>query len=88
VDQVDGAHIAVYPSDGNMMAIDMIDTGVTPREMADYLIERKIFAREGSYTSKKFGHRYLRVSFSIPTTQVEYFAKCFLEGMGALKGSK
>ncbi len=45
VDQVDGAFIAVYPSDGNMMAIDMIDTGVTPREIADYLLERKIFAR-------------------------------------------
>ncbi len=88
VDQVEGAFIAVYPSDGNMMAIDMIDTGVTPREMADYLIERKIFAREGSYTSKQFGHRYLRVSFSIPTTQVEYFAECFLEGMEALKTSK
>ena len=88
VDQVDGAHIAVYPSDGNMMAIDMIDTGVTPREMADYLIERKIFAREGSYTSKHFGHRYLRVSFSIPPTQVEFFAECFLEGMEALKVSK
>ena len=88
VDQVDGAFIAVYPSDGNMMAIDMIDTGVTPREMADYLIERKIFAREGSYTSKEFGHRYLRVSFSIPTIQVEYFAECFLEGMEALKTSK
>ena len=88
VDQVDGAHIAVYPSDGNMMAIDMIDTGVTPREMADYLIERKIFAREGSYTSKEFGHRYLRVSFSIPTTQVEYFTECFLEGIEALKASK
>ncbi len=88
VDQVEGAFIAVYPSDGNMMAIDMVDTGVTPREMADYLIERKIFAREGSYTSKKFGHRYLRVSFSIPSQQVEYFAKCFLEGMETLKTSK
>ncbi len=88
VDQVDGAFLAVYPSDGNMMAIDMIDTGVTPREMADYLFERKIFAREGSYTSKEFGHRYLRVSFSIPTQQVEYFAECFLEGMEALKASK
>jgi histidinol-phosphate/aromatic aminotransferase/cobyric acid decarboxylase-like protein len=46
VDQVEGAHIAVYPSDGNMMAIDMIDTGVKPKEMADYLLERKIFTRE------------------------------------------
>lgn len=88
VDQVDGAKIVVYPSDGNMMAIDMVDTGITPRHMADYLIERKIFAREGSYTSKLFGHRYLRVSFSIPVEQVEFFAECFLEGIEALKTSK
>jgi len=88
VDEVEGAHIAVYPSDGNMMAIDMVETGVTPRQMADCLIDRKIFTREGSYTSKLFGHRYLRVSFSIPVEQVEYFAECFLEGMNALKDYK
>ena len=87
VDEVEGAHIAVYPSDGNMMAIDMVETGVTPREMADYLIDRKIFTREGSYTSKLFGDRYLRVSFSIAVEQVEFFAECFLEGMDALKAS-
>ncbi len=85
VDQVEGAYLPVYPSDANMMVIDMIDTGVKPHEMAEYLIDRKIFAREGSYTSKLFGHRYLRVSFSIPTTQVEYFAECFLEGMEDLR---
>jgi len=87
IDEVEGADIVVYPSDGNMMAIDMVETGVTPREIADYLIDRKIFTREGSYTSKLFGHRYLRVSFSIPVEQVEYFAECFLEGMDTLKGS-
>jgi aspartate/methionine/tyrosine aminotransferase len=88
VDQVEGAYLPVYPSDGNMMVIDMIDTGVSPRLMSDYLIGRKIFAREGSYTSKLFGNRYLRVSYSIPTQHVEYFAECFLEGIDALKPSK
>jgi aspartate/methionine/tyrosine aminotransferase len=87
IDEVEGADIVVYPSDGNMMAIDMVETGVTPREIADYLIDRKIFTREGSYTSKLFGHRYLRVSFSIPLEQVEFFAECFLEGMDTLKAS-
>jgi aspartate aminotransferase len=87
VNEVEGAHIVVYPSDGNMMAIDMVNTGVTPKEIADYLIDRKIFAREGSYTSKLFGHRYLRVSFSIPVEQVEFFAECFIEGMDTLKTS-
>lgn len=88
VDQVEGAFIPVFPSDGNMIAIDLYDTGVTPMEISEYLLDRKVFTREGSYTSKLFGHRYLRVSFSIPTDQVKYFAKIFVEGMNAIKDSK
>lgn len=88
VDQVEGAFIPVYPSDGNMMVIDMYETGINPRDVADYLLDKRIFAREGSYTSKMFGHRYLRVSFSIPTPHVEYFVECFLEAMETLKPVK
>lgn len=85
VDHVEGAFIPVYPSDGNMMAIDLYDTGIKPIDVAEYLLDKNIFTREGSYTSKLFGHRYLRVSYSIPTKDVEYFAKCFLEAVDALK---
>ncbi len=88
VDQVEGAYLPVYPSEANMMVIDLYDTGVKPSELADYLLERGIFAREGGYTSKLFGHRYLRVSYSIPTEQVKYFTECFLEGMEVLRPSK
>jgi len=86
VDQVEGAYLPVYPSDANMMVIDLYETGVKPPEIADYLLERGIFTREGTYTSKLFGHRYLRVSYSIPTEYVKYFAECFVEGMDALRG--
>lgn len=85
VDQVEGAFIPVYPSNANMLAIDLYETGIKPPELAEYLLDRGIFAREGSYTSKQFGHRYLRVSFSIPKEHVKYFAECFLEGMDELK---
>ncbi|WJI10009.1 pyridoxal phosphate-dependent aminotransferase [Methanobacterium sp. CWC-01] len=88
VDLVDGCFIPVYPSDGNMLVIDMYEAGVKPHDLVDYLLEKKIFAREGSYTSKLFGHRYLRVSFSIPKHEVEYFADCFLEGMDELTGNE
>lgn len=88
VDQVEGAFIPVFPSDGNMLAIDIYDTGVTPLEISEYLLDRKVFTREGSYTSKLFGQRYLRVSFSIPPEHVEYFVEIFLEGMKVLMGSK
>ncbi len=81
VDQLENVFIPVYPSDGNMMVIDMYNANVDPREVADYLLDKGIFTREGSYTSKKFGHRYLRVSYSIPTEQVKYFVECFLEAM-------
>jgi aspartate/methionine/tyrosine aminotransferase len=85
VDQVEGAFLPVYPSDANMLAIDIYETGVKPSELADNLLERGIFAREGTYTSKEYGHRYLRVSFSIPTEHVKYFAECFQEAMEDLK---
>jgi aspartate aminotransferase len=88
VDQVEGAFIPVYPSQGNMLAIDIKATGVTPLDISEYLLNRKIFTREGSYTSAKFGDRYLRVSFSIPPEHVEYFSKCFIEGMESLRVSK
>jgi aspartate aminotransferase len=88
VDEVEGTFIPVYPSDGNMLAIDMYDAGINPRDVADHLLDKKIFTREGSYTSKHFGHRYLRVSYSIPTDDVKYFAESFLEVMEELKDSK
>ncbi|HEY0196690.1 MAG TPA: pyridoxal phosphate-dependent aminotransferase, partial [Methanobacterium sp.] len=44
VDQVEGAFIPVYPSEANMLVIDLYETGVKPPELADYLLERGIFA--------------------------------------------
>jgi aspartate/methionine/tyrosine aminotransferase len=85
VDNVEGAFLPVYPSDGNMFVIDLVETGVEPVDIAEYLLKKKVFAREGAYTSKLFGHRYLRVSFSIPQEQVEKFAFHFEEGMKALR---
>jgi aspartate/methionine/tyrosine aminotransferase len=85
VDEVEGAFIPVYPSDGNMIAIDIVGTGIEPVDLAEFLLERKIFTREGNYTSKLFGHRYLRVSFSIPTRYVEKFAVDFKDGIEALR---
>ncbi|MEN4007162.1 MAG: pyridoxal phosphate-dependent aminotransferase [Methanobacteriaceae archaeon] len=85
VDNIEGAFIPVYPSDGNMLVIDLHEAGVEPVEVAEYLLSRKIFAREGTYTSKLFGHRYLRVSFSIPEACVRKFAVNFQDAVEALR---
>ena len=78
VDETPGAFLPVYPSDANMMVIDISQTGVKPEDLSEYLLEEKnIFVREGNYTSKRFGDRYIRVSYSIPTSEVREFRNEF-----------
>ena len=78
VDETPGAFLPIYPSDANMMVIDISQTGVKPEDLSEYLLEEKnIFVREGNYTSKRFGDRYIRVSYSIPTSEVMEFRNEF-----------
>lgn len=85
VDEVEGTFIPVYPSNANMMAIDIYNTGVSPDDLTEYLLKRKIFVRQGSYTSRFYGDRYIRLSFSIPKEQVKIFAENFIDLMGLLR---
>ncbi|MCL2687841.1 MAG: pyridoxal phosphate-dependent aminotransferase [Methanobrevibacter sp.] len=85
VDEIEGIFIPVYPSDANMIAIDLKSTGINPKTMANYLLGRKVFTRQGNYTSNLFGDDYLRVSFSIPEEDVKIFIKEFKEGINVLK---
>ncbi|WP_409199960.1 pyridoxal phosphate-dependent aminotransferase [Methanobrevibacter sp. DSM 116169] len=85
VDKIDGVFLPVYPSSGNMMAIDLSKVKINPKKMSEYLLDKKIFTREGSYTSKLFGDKYLRVSFSIPEEEVKVFCKEFEKAVEALK---
>ncbi|MBZ9570782.1 pyridoxal phosphate-dependent aminotransferase [Methanobrevibacter sp. TMH8] len=85
VDEIKGVFIPVYPSNGNMLAIDLKNTGIDPKVMADYLLKKKIFTRQGAYTSNLFGDKYLRVSFSIPEEQVKIFVKEFKSAVDVLR---
>jgi aspartate/methionine/tyrosine aminotransferase len=85
IDEIKGVFIPVYPSNSNMLAIDLKKTNIDPKDLADYLLEKKIFTRQGTYTSKRFGDNYLRVSFSIPDYQVEIFADEFKKAVEFLR---
>ncbi|KZX10295.1 pyridoxal phosphate-dependent aminotransferase [Methanobrevibacter filiformis] len=77
IDTIDDIFIVNYPSDGNMLGIDISKTGINPEKLSENLLDKKIFTRQGSYTSNEFGDKYLRVSFSIPEEQVKIFCKEF-----------
>ena len=82
---MEGAFIPVYPSDGNMLAIDLKGTGIDPQDMTDYMLEQNVFIRQGSYTSKLYGDCYIRLSFSVPEEHVKIFAEKFLEAVDVLR---
>ena len=37
IDGIDGVFLPVYPSDGNMMVIDLSGVGISPKKMSEYL---------------------------------------------------
>ena len=85
IEPIEGVFLPVYPSDANMMVIDLSGAGINPKEMSNYLIEKKLFTREGEYTSEEFGDRYLRISFSIPTEEIKVFCEEFPKAVEALR---
>ena len=85
VDQCEGVFLPGYPSSANMMGIDLSGAGIDPEKMSSYLIEKKVFTRQGSYTSNTFGHNYLRVSYSIDPEKVKVFAREFVLAVEALR---
>ena len=89
IDETDGVFLPIYPVDANMMTVDVSETGLTPEEISEYLLNEKgIFVREGNYTSKLFGDRYIRISFSIPTEEATKFREEFPKAIKYLQEKK
>ena len=85
IEPIECVFLPVYPSDANMMVIDLSGAGINPKEMSNYLVSKNLFTREGEYTSEDFGDRYLRISFSIPTEEIKIFCEEFPKAVEALR---
>jgi len=86
VARVPGAELPVYPSRANMMVIDLAATGIAPEAIQSELLYRhQVFVRAGNYLSPKYGHRFVRVSFSNPTSDLDRFVAAFPTVVEALR---
>jgi aspartate/methionine/tyrosine aminotransferase len=71
-----------------MMVIDIAECGVSPQAVQDALLyNHQVFVRAGNYVSERFGDRFVRISFSLPTPEVEQFAEHFPRVMERLCNS-
>lgn len=80
VDKIDGVYIPVFPSSTNMLVIDISALNIDPDDIQrEMLFGYKVFIRSGKYVSPRFGHRFVRVSFTVPEDGVRRFASAFPE---------
>jgi aspartate aminotransferase len=78
VSGVPGTSLTVYPSQANMMAIDVSDRSLAPEALQQEMLEgHGVFVRAGNYLSPRFGERFVRVSFSNPAADIDRFAAAF-----------
>ena len=80
VNRVHGMNVAVYPSQANFLVVECIDAGITPEALVDAYRGENIMIRQGTYHTPKFGHRFVKVSTTVP----EAWADAFCERLPAM----
>ncbi len=81
-----GTALPLFPSQANMFAIDVSGAGLDPDELQrELLLRHGVFVRSGRYVSLAYGHRFVRVSFSNPPSDIERFAAAFPLAVEALR---
>jgi histidinol-phosphate aminotransferase len=73
--QVPGLSVPVYPSQANFLVVECEATGLRPEAIVWAMGERGIQIRQGAYHTQRFGHRFVKVSVSVPRTWAEAFAR-------------
>lgn len=72
---IPGFHLPVYPSNGNFLVIECIDAAIRPETLVAAMQEHKILIRHGGYHTPTFGHRFIKVSTTVPESWVDEFCQ-------------
>jgi histidinol-phosphate/aromatic aminotransferase/cobyric acid decarboxylase-like protein len=86
VDRLDNVRMPVFPSNGNFVVIECDAAGVRPEALTACYQERGIMIRQGAYHTPNFGHRFVKVSTSVPSAWVEEFVELLPEMLEKARG--
>ena len=70
---IPGLSIPVYPSQANFLVIECVDAGITPEALVTAFRSVGVMIRQGSYHTPKFGHRFVKVSTTVPEKWADVF---------------
>jgi histidinol-phosphate/aromatic aminotransferase/cobyric acid decarboxylase-like protein len=77
--RVPGLSMPVYPSQANLVIVECIDAGVTPEAMVTAYQQQGVMIRQGAYHTKTFGHRFIKVSLTVPESWADRFCELLPE---------
>ncbi|PMS36815.1 aspartate/methionine/tyrosine aminotransferase [Trinickia symbiotica] len=70
---IEGLAIPVFPSNANLLVIETIDAGVNPEALVAAYQEKGVMIRQGTYHTKRFGERFVKVSLTVPELWADRF---------------
>lgn len=85
IDRIPGLKTVVRPSNGNFIAVDVAGTGYDSEQVVRALLDVGFVVRSGGYTSPRFGNRFVRITTSIPTIEVDQFCTTLPKTVANLK---
>lgn len=88
VDKIPGMSVAVYPSQANFLVVEVEGTGLKPEAIVAAYAEHGIQVRQGAYHTARFGHRFIKVSVTVPREWADAFAAVLPEAIEQARGMK
>ncbi|MDQ2148362.1 pyridoxal phosphate-dependent aminotransferase [Alcaligenaceae bacterium C4P045] len=72
---VPGLHLPVYPSQANLLIMETVDAGITPEALVAAYQTEGIMIRQGTYHTQRFGHRFVKISLTVPEAWADRFCE-------------
>ncbi|MGB6105706.1 MAG: pyridoxal phosphate-dependent aminotransferase [Pusillimonas sp.] len=75
VKKVQGLSVPVYPSQANLLCVETVEAGIQPEALVAAYQEEGVMIRQGSYHTKQFGDRFVKVSLTVPEAWADRFCE-------------
>lgn len=77
--KIPGFAVPVYPSQANLLVIETIGAGIKPEALVTAFQTKGIMIRQGTYHTKQFGDRFVKVSLTVPEEWADRFCELLPE---------
>ena len=73
ISSIEELSMPIYPSQSNFIILEVNDPMLTPESLSYVFSNKGILIRQGSYHTKTFGHKFIKVSLTVPEDWVTEF---------------